>query len=59
MMDDLAIKLFPKEVCAMPEVLLTNLHLQKPANSTENWTTRFGDGKMARSAEISPNSNCQ
>ncbi len=36
MMDDLAIKPFPKEVCAMPEVLLTQLHLKMLANSMDS-----------------------
>ncbi len=44
-MDDLAIKPFPKEVCAMPQVFLTRLHLKMLANITQNWTTRFGDEK--------------
>ncbi len=50
MMDDLARKLFPKEVCAMLEpqleVLLSKLRLKMLANITLNWTTRRGDGKI-------------
>ena len=41
-MDDLAIKPFPKEVCAMPEVLLTEIRFKMLA---KNWSTRFSGGK--------------
>ncbi len=51
MLDDLAIKLFSKEVCAMPEVILTKLRLKCSVTVRKTGHQDLVMEKLARSAE--------